>query len=256
MSDNSQDVESVNVNGATIGFLSSAAFSEDFYMVLNRIIFTVSLEIVAALPCDLRTGTWNNYASTPDSKMHLIGVYKCKKSGNAQWKFSVNDYKIMSIDSISLFFLIEAREDNSVVQKLFQVRNRIMGNDGDYYIRQIGFKIISIEPSNGNLYDVNEMQVNRKVNDLSKTLCSELKSHAENKLHIATENLSNTMEKLYNKWSYNPNGKSNLETCLHGNVPDDPSFSRMSTPFSHDRSVIEGLLSIYRLCLLLASINW
>nr|CDS26920.1 expressed protein [Hymenolepis microstoma] len=259
MSDISQDVENVIVSGATIGFLSSAAFSEDFYMQglllgkksLNN---PRCLEIVAALPCDLRSGSWTNYAPVSDSGMQLVGVYKCKKSGNAQWKFSINDYKLMSMDSIGLFFLTEARENNSVVQKLFQVRNSIAGKGGENFIRQIGFKVISIESST-NLYDVSEMQMDSAVNDLSQILCSKLKNHAIHKLNTAAEKLSNTMENLYNKscpfvknamldeMSYNPNGRSNRDTYLDSSVSGYPRSSRGPTLLDYDRSVIEVIHS-------------
>ncbi|KAM3172038.1 hypothetical protein ACTXT7_015369, partial [Hymenolepis weldensis] len=258
----SEDVEDVLISGATLGFLSSSAFSEDFYMqglLLGKMAANNPrcLEIVAVLPCHLRPGALSNYVSVSDSELQPVGIYKCKKSGNARWKFSINDYKLMSMESIGLFFLIEVQESRSVLQQLFQVRKKITAEDGGNFIRQIGFRIISIETSIGRLYDASKMQVESSVNDLTKKVCLELKNHATAKLMTATEALSNTMENLYKKTGqfvenanknesefpkidYNPNGISNRDNYSGNYIEaklDKPRFSGGSHKLSVDWSV-------------------
>ncbi|KAM7533443.1 hypothetical protein Aperf_G00000125753 [Anoplocephala perfoliata] len=196
----SDDIEAALISGATLGFLSAAAYSENFYMqglLLGRNAANSPrcLEIVAALPFELKPNNFKDFQ--PDSELRVVGIYKCKRCVDANRKFSVNDYRIMSKGFVELFFLVEAHDDLSTSQKLFQIRPRLTGDKEAKFVRQIGFTVMSIDSSIGKLYDVQKMLIGDSIDELARKTCSELENHATRKLSVSVNNLLHTMSNVY-----------------------------------------------------------
>ncbi|KAH9286214.1 hypothetical protein ECG_00312 [Echinococcus granulosus] len=234
------DFDSILISGVTLGFLSSAAFSDSFYkkgLLLGQKAENEPrcLEIVSALPYQLKVNAMRDYNS--GSGIRAIGVYKCRSRIDPERKFSFDDYRAMSIDGVELFFLIEAHDYSSLRQKMFQIRPRT-DHVNARFIRPISFKILSIDSHINRLYETKNTEGLESIAASVRKACDDVEKHAMDKLEQTTNALSRTMHKIYAQTRGTTDGSSE---CSRDWGKYDPSVKASnSRPTRYDRSFAGG----------------